>query len=205
MRAGSRPVAAIAGAVLLLLFLVLRRGAPPPPDSVQLEVEDVAASRSQNLSPPLGDPGGAPAEDDDELPSRRNATGPPRARPARKRKGGPPSTDLCFNVEGYRGCGYFNAAVKLGEKAEAELGIQGTRRKSARDKDGRPFPPVRLLASAYHRGQWQERLVELKKEIDGAEDHRTSPIVYMGCGEAELKYVGGFEDFQRMMWLKYDV
>jgi hypothetical protein len=183
--------------------------------------DDLAAAKQQNLSPSLVGKHSAsevdvPLEDDEDdimLFSDVRAANASRAALKKRKKPEPAGTgagpaapnEQCFNVEGYRGCGYFNAAVKLGEKAEAELGVAGTRRKTARRKDGTPFPPVRLLASAYHRNQWAERLQELRKEIEGGEDHRTSPLIYIGCSDTSFKYVGGFEDFQRMMWEKYDV
>lgn len=205
-----RPLTFLVLTLLAIGIIVYRLTRKVKPEGLIDIAEDLAAAHSQNLSPSLvgkhtGEdiPNEQEIEDEIKLPSdlkAANASAAKLSLQQRKKKkqnkagkgGGAAAPDeLCFNVEGYRGCGYFNAAVKLGEKAEAELGVFGTRRHSARRPDGSPFPPVRLLASAYHRNQWAERLPELRKEIEGGEGHRTSPMIYMGCSDSDFKYVGG--------------
>ncbi|EME30754.1 uncharacterized protein Gasu_19930 [Galdieria sulphuraria] len=90
----------------------------------------------------------------------------------------------CFYVEGFQGCGFFRTAACLAQKLEEQH--QGE---------------VKVFVTMRSRESWPQALEETKKHIPGAEEHRTSPIVYEGCPSEDrkaptcFKFVGGFTEF----------
>eukprot|EP00871_Galdieria_phlegrea_P001929 jgi/Galph1/2737/GphlegSOOS_G1427.1 len=92
----------------------------------------------------------------------------------------------CYYVEGFQGCGFFLNAACLAQKLEEKYPGQ-----------------VRVFVTMRSRESWPGALEERKKEVAGAEQHRTSPIVYEGCPSGKknvppcLKLVGGFTEFFR--------
>ncbi|KAI3652742.1 hypothetical protein MP228_002167 [Amoeboaphelidium protococcarum] len=101
------------------------------------------------------------------------------------------SNRLCLNIEGFNGCGYFNAAKALGEKID-----------STPAPDGRE---IKVYPTGHERSQWtSKRVPELQKLIPGAGSHRTSPFVYEGCSSSEYKFVGGYTEFSRKYSQKVD-
>ncbi|KAG0049110.1 hypothetical protein BGZ83_006028 [Gryganskiella cystojenkinii] len=56
---------------------------------------------------------------------------------------------------------------------------------------------IQVEITAHTRKDWQDRILELAKEIPGAQDHRTSPVVWEGCTGKPLQFIGGFDNFQQ--------
>ncbi|KAI9016693.1 hypothetical protein DFJ74DRAFT_677991 [Hyaloraphidium curvatum] len=85
---------------------------------------------------------------------------------------------ICYTIEGFAGCGFFERAKAMGNKLKASDEFRITIRESPQRSE--------------YVGQ---RLPELNKVVKGAGSHRTSPFVYTGCGEDDKRYVGGASEF----------
>lgn len=191
MKMALRPVPAFVIALAIILSLLFFLGNPSPD------------GRERTLNSKVGDEHGQYGSSDNGKDQESGAT--QRPIPSSDEMEPEIPKDLCFTLEGFNGCGYFAAALSLGEKAEKELGHTGSRRGTAKASDGSVVPPITVQSASYPRGEWYERLPELTKKVEGAEGHRTSPLVYSGCEGEEFRYIGGYDDFKRLMWEKYQV
>ncbi|KAF9116930.1 hypothetical protein BGX27_008078 [Mortierella sp. AM989] len=64
---------------------------------------------------------------------------------------------------------------------------------------------IQVEVTAHTRKEWQERIQELIKEIPGAQDHRTSPVIWEGCPGKSLQFVGGYDNFRQYVRQKHKV
>ncbi|ORX94053.1 hypothetical protein K493DRAFT_408141 [Basidiobolus meristosporus CBS 931.73] len=83
---------------------------------------------------------------------------------------------ICYHIEGFLECAYFHNAVELGDLVKKRAS------------------QVQVDVKATERAQWSERIQQLKKEIPGSQEHRTSPFIYEGCSTT-LRFIGGYTDF----------
>ncbi|GAB5587547.1 hypothetical protein Unana1_02447 [Umbelopsis nana] len=88
--------------------------------------------------------------------------------------------NYCYYIEGFLSCAYFHAATDIGDRLTDKM------------KD------VKIDVNAYMKAQWNDRLNELKQELK-AGNHSTSPFIYEGCSGNDLKFVGGYSDFARLV------
>ncbi|KAF9915063.1 hypothetical protein BX616_006976 [Lobosporangium transversale] len=56
---------------------------------------------------------------------------------------------------------------------------------------------IQVEITAHARKEWNSRLQQLVKEIPGAQDHRTSPLIWEGCPGKPLQFIGGFDNFMQ--------
>ncbi|KAI8813589.1 hypothetical protein BJ742DRAFT_849427 [Cladochytrium replicatum] len=82
---------------------------------------------------------------------------------------------ICINVAGFSTCPYFQRARSLAESLPSE--------KFSALVDGLP------------RDIWNQKKYDLQKSIPGAEQHQTSPMVWLGCGGQSLQFIGGASEF----------
>ncbi|KAF9353861.1 hypothetical protein BGX26_008387 [Mortierella sp. AD094] len=64
---------------------------------------------------------------------------------------------------------------------------------------------IQVEATAHTRKEWQERIQELAKEIPGAQDHRTSPVIWEGCPGKQIRFIGGYDNFRQHARQKHKV
>ncbi|CAO3660329.1 unnamed protein product [Umbelopsis ramanniana] len=88
--------------------------------------------------------------------------------------------NYCYHIEGFLSCAYFHAATDVGDRLTDKV------------------QDVKIDVSAYMKAQWQDRLNQLQQELK-AGYHSTSPFIYEGCSGNELKLVGGYSDFARLV------
>lgn len=88
--------------------------------------------------------------------------------------------NYCYHIEGFLSCAYFHAATDVGDHLSEK-------------KDD-----VKIDVSAYVKAQWQDRLKQLQRELQ-AVNHATSPFIYEGCSGNDLKFVGGYGEFARLV------
>jgi len=100
------------------------------------------------------------------------------------------SSQVCYTVEGYNGCGYFNRAASVAKKLEA-LGQNFV----VRPFWGDLANLAKVQVKGHSRAEFVSARLEELNRIRGAGGHRTSPFVYRGCGEVDKEYVGGAVDF----------
>ncbi|KAG0299155.1 hypothetical protein BGZ97_003852 [Linnemannia gamsii] len=64
---------------------------------------------------------------------------------------------------------------------------------------------IQVEVTAHSRKEWKDRVMHLAKEIPGAEDHRTSPVVWEGCPGKPIQFIGGFDNFMHHARKKHNV
>ncbi|KAF9581681.1 hypothetical protein BGW38_001217 [Lunasporangiospora selenospora] len=64
---------------------------------------------------------------------------------------------------------------------------------------------IQVEVTAHSRKDWSERVLRLVKEIPGAQDHRTSPVVWEGCSGKPLRFIGGYDNFVQFTREKHRV
>jgi hypothetical protein len=57
---------------------------------------------------------------------------------------------------------------------------------------------VKLDINVYPYATWKKRLSKLNDEVPGARKHRTSPLIYEGCGETKA-FIGGSDTFVELV------
>ncbi|CAG8450027.1 3697_t:CDS:2 [Acaulospora colombiana] len=96
--------------------------------------------------------------------------------------------DICYNIEGFISCPYFNAATELGGKLKQPTSST---------------KPVVINVSGHLKEKWGERVKYLQSKIKNSDNHRTSPFVYEGCHEKDYKFIGGYTDFASFVRARY--
>ncbi|KNE63105.1 hypothetical protein AMAG_08272 [Allomyces macrogynus ATCC 38327] len=98
----------------------------------------------------------------------------------------PRNNTVCYHVEGFLQCEYFQRALRLGSRVATEN--------------------VHVDTNVFSESEFfRSRLPELKQDVHGSAQHRTCPIVYEGCDEVEYKYVGGYDDFAKIAAQRHGV
>ncbi|KAG9321598.1 hypothetical protein KVV02_001742 [Mortierella alpina] len=97
--------------------------------------------------------------------------------------------EICYYIEGFLACYYFQEAMNLAERLDT------TSSKSN----------IQVEVTAHSRKEWQDRLQQLSKEIPGAQDHRTSPVIWEGCSGKPLQFIGGYDNFMHHARMKHNV
>ncbi|KAI9596155.1 hypothetical protein BDF19DRAFT_439804 [Syncephalis fuscata] len=87
------------------------------------------------------------------------------------------ATPMCYHVEGFLECAYFHAAVDTAEQLKKEGAVVRVR-------------------SFENREVWLERLQSLQQRVQGASEHKTSPMVFKGCREQDWQLVGGYTELK---------
>ncbi|KAG0236028.1 hypothetical protein BGX31_004087 [Mortierella sp. GBA43] len=64
---------------------------------------------------------------------------------------------------------------------------------------------IQVEITAHTRKEWNERIQELAKVIPGAQDHRTSPVVWEGCPGKPIRFIGGYDNFRQLAKQKHNV
>ncbi|KAJ3127794.1 hypothetical protein HK098_005793 [Nowakowskiella sp. JEL0407] len=86
---------------------------------------------------------------------------------------------LCVHVVGFTQCPYFQRASNLVKSVSSV-------------EDRNIVPKINSLP----RNEWNERKLVLQKEIKGAENHYTSPMVWAGdCKKKDWTFIGGATEF----------
>ncbi|KAI9176108.1 hypothetical protein H9P43_006473 [Blastocladiella emersonii ATCC 22665] len=108
----------------------------------------------------------------------------------------PRNNTVCYHLEGFLSCEYFQSALSLGSRVAA------TSNSAANPNGGEIHVDTNIFSESEFFGS---RLPELKQQLrervsaKGAlARHRTCPIVYEGCDEVNLTYVGGYDDFAKV-------
>ncbi|KAF9209483.1 hypothetical protein BGZ49_004074 [Haplosporangium sp. Z 27] len=101
----------------------------------------------------------------------------------------PVPKDICYYIEGFLACHYFQEAMNLAERLDTTSSQSN----------------IQVEVVAHTRKEWQERLLELAKEVPGAQDHRTSPVIWEGCPGKQLKFIGGYENFRQHARQKHNL
>ncbi|RHZ43708.1 hypothetical protein Glove_880g21 [Diversispora epigaea] len=71
---------------------------------------------------------------------------------------------ICYNIEGFFNCGYFNSAVELGNKLKQFSAAKQ--------------PPVEVIVETHPKDKWRDRLKYLKTKVPNSNNHQTSPFIY---------------------------
>ncbi|KAI1316623.1 hypothetical protein EDD11_009658 [Mortierella claussenii] len=87
--------------------------------------------------------------------------------------------DICYYIEGFLACHYFQEAMTLAERLDTTSSQSN----------------IQVEITAHTRKDWQDRIRQLAGEIPGAQDHRTSPVVWEGCPGKPLRFIGGYDNF----------
>ncbi|CAG8605072.1 12611_t:CDS:2 [Funneliformis caledonium] len=99
------------------------------------------------------------------------------------------SSNICYNIEGFINCSYFNAAVDLGKNLKSTLLDKGT--------------PIEVNVEAHKKENasiLDKILIKiLHSMIPNSKDHTTSPLVYEGCNPGKYKFIGGYSDFAKLV------
>ncbi|KAJ3185289.1 hypothetical protein HDU85_001339 [Gaertneriomyces sp. JEL0708] len=90
---------------------------------------------------------------------------------------------VCWNIEGFETCPYYQAAKRLGSSLE--------------NAPGNGVTDIAVKTRGWTRSEWETRREELKKALRTS--HRTSPFVWKGCGDNVEAFIGGFTDFEAVV------
>ncbi|OAQ28118.1 hypothetical protein K457DRAFT_139002 [Linnemannia elongata AG-77] len=101
----------------------------------------------------------------------------------------PVPKEICYYIEGFLACSYFQQAMNVADRLDT------TSSKSN----------IQVEVTAHSRKEWKDRVLRLAKEIPGAEDHRTSPVVWEGCPGKPVQFIGGFDNFIHHARKKHNV
>ncbi|KAG0015457.1 hypothetical protein BGZ81_011661 [Podila clonocystis] len=101
----------------------------------------------------------------------------------------PVKKEICYFIEGFLACPYFQDAMSLADRLDTT---------SNQSK-------IQVEVTAHSRPEWRERIGELNKEIPGAQDHRTSPVVWEGCAGQPIRFIGGYDNFMQYTRKKHFV
>ncbi|TPX52525.1 hypothetical protein SeMB42_g01354 [Synchytrium endobioticum] len=92
----------------------------------------------------------------------------------------------CYFISGWSGCPHFGAAKRLGERLEREVAN------------------VKVHIIEVERPTWVESTRNRwKQEIPGAQNHNTSPFVWMGCDTKKATFIGGNDKLQSHVRVKF--
>ncbi|RIA85281.1 hypothetical protein C1645_782223 [Glomus cerebriforme] len=95
-----------------------------------------------------------------------------------------PST-ICYHIEGFINCSYFNAATELGEKLK--------------DTDTH----IQVSVDAHKKENWGDRIKGLHSLIPKSKNHTSSPLIYEGCNPGKYEFIGGYSDFVKLVKEKH--
>ncbi|KAK3811782.1 MAG: hypothetical protein J3Q66DRAFT_348427 [Benniella sp.] len=101
----------------------------------------------------------------------------------------PVPKDICYYVEGFLSCHYLHEAMQLAERLDTT---------SSRSN-------IQVEITAHTRQEWKDRIQELTKSIPGAQDHRTSPVVWEGCPGKPIRFIGGYDNFRQHAEQKHNI
>ncbi|KAI8605492.1 hypothetical protein EDD21DRAFT_363392 [Dissophora ornata] len=97
--------------------------------------------------------------------------------------------EICYYIEGFLACHYFQEAMSLADRLDTTSSQSN----------------VQVEITAHTRKEWQDRIQELNKGIPGAQDHRTSPVVWEGCPGKPIQFIGGYDNFRLHARKKHNV
>jgi len=95
-------------------------------------------------------------------------------------------TSKCYYIHGFSKCSYFETAKCLANELQKQN------------------PEIKIIVREVKNHEWPEHVTQMRKELgDKASKHRTSPFIYEGCTESNIKFIGGCDDFVYLVKKKY--
>jgi hypothetical protein len=86
--------------------------------------------------------------------------------------------------EGFFQCDYFIMAYQLGQYV-----LQAAEKRGAY--------PILVQALGMDKPSFVNRLAVLRENVEGSSRHTSCPIIYEGCSENSLRYIGGYSEFYK--------
>ncbi|GES84103.1 hypothetical protein GLOIN_2v1547787 [Rhizophagus clarus] len=96
-------------------------------------------------------------------------------------------SNICYHIEGFINCSYFNAAVELGYKLKDP----------SFDKDTDTH--IQVSIDAHKKENWSDRIRDLHLQIPESKNHTSSPLIYEGCKPGKYEFIGGYSDFAKLV------
>jgi hypothetical protein len=66
-------------------------------------------------------------------------------------------------------------------------------------------PKVRIQVFGMDKSGFMDRLATLHENVKGSDHHTSCPIIYEGCSENSLTYIGGYGDFRELARQRHHV